>query len=266
MKTASVKGITGQNVGQNPIHYEISGAKDAPVILWAHGWGQNLSSFKPMASSLENMGHHIFVDFPGFGQSPVPPVAWGTKEYADAMAAFLRTHTGGKVIWVGHSFGCRVGLQMAIRHPELIDGLFLIGGAGLRRKRSPWQNIVLYTKIYTFKTLKKMIPLGVSEEWLKSRFGSPDYRNAGAALRPTMMKVNSEDMTHIVPQITCPVMLIYGTNDTETPPEIGERLKKLINGAEMVHLEGQDHYSVLGTGRHPVTRLLKEFIETRIHA
>jgi pimeloyl-ACP methyl ester carboxylesterase len=261
MKTAAVKGITDQKMAQNPIHFEISGTKDAPVILWAHGWGQNLNSFKPMAGSLENMGRHIFVDFPGFGQSPVPPTAWGTTEYADTMATFLRTHTGGKVIWVGHSFGCRVGMQMAVHHPELIAGLFLVGGAGLRRKRSLWQRVVLYTKIYTFKTLKKMIPLGVSEEWLKSRFGSPDYRNAGAALRPTMLKVNNEDMTHIVPQITCPVMLVYGSKDSETPPEVGKRLGKLIPRAEYIELEGQDHYTVLGSGRHPVTRLLKEFIE-----
>src|SRR5262245_26633086 len=135
MKIASVKGITGQNVGQNPIHYEISGTKDVPVLLWAHGWGQSLESFKPMASSLAPLGKHILIDFPGFGKSAPPPQSWDTGEYADAVASLIRTRVGGKVIWIGHSFGCRVGLQIAARHPELIAGLFLIAAAGLKRKR-----------------------------------------------------------------------------------------------------------------------------------
>ena len=76
-----------------------------------------------------------------------------------------------------------------------------------------------------------------------------------------MVKVNHEDLSDLVPQITCPVKLIYGENDDETPPEIGERLNKLIKDSEMVHLAGQDHYSVLSEGRHQVAPILKKFID-----
>ena len=142
------------------IHYETSGNPDGPTILWAHGWGQSHAAFLPLIESFKSMGRHIAVDFPGFGASPVPHDVWSTADYADAMAEFIKSLADQKVIWVGHSFGCRVGLQMAIRHPDMIAGLFLIGGAGLRRKRSLVENISLYSKIYTFKACKKFISLG----------------------------------------------------------------------------------------------------------
>jgi hypothetical protein len=55
--------------------------------------------------------------------------------------------------------------------------------------------------------------------------------------------------------------LIYGTQDTETPLEIGERFHGLIAGSSLVSLEGQDHYTVLGAARHQVAPHLKKFIE-----
>src|SRR5262245_39979769 len=106
----------------------------------------------PLAQSLEAFGQHIVIDFPGFGDSPRPDGVWGSAEYADHMAGCIRKHSQEPVFWVGHSFGCRVGLQLAIKYPELIAGLALIGGAGLRRKRTVLQKLVLNIKVYTFKT------------------------------------------------------------------------------------------------------------------
>ncbi len=242
------------------IHYRASGNPDGPTILWAHGWGQSHAAFLPFTQSFQSIAHHITIDFPGFGASPVPHAAWSTADYADAMAEFIKSLKTDTIIWVGHSFGCRVGLQMAINHPDLISGLFLIGGAGLRRKRSLLENISLYSKVYTFKACKKLVPLGLNENWIKSKFGSPDYRNAGP-MRPIMLKVNAEDLTNTVGQITCPVKLAYGTKDTETPPEIGKRLSKLIKDADFIEFEGLDHYTILGASRHQVTPHLKKFIE-----
>lgn len=247
------------------MYYETRGDSEKPVTVWAHGWGQSLNDWAQLcAGPLADMGHHVLVDFPGFGQSGRPSADWGTAEYADFMAAFLKDITDGPVLWVGHSFGCRVGLQMAIRHPHLIKSLCLIGGAGLRRKRTLWENMVLYTKIYTFKACKIFALLRIiNEDWVKSKFGSPDYKRAHPDFRPVMVRVNSEDLTDDVPAITCPVKLIYGTADRETPPEIGQRLEKLIPNASLLLLEGQDHYTPLTSGRYQVVKALSEFFSHR---
>lgn len=242
------------------IRYETLGRRDHPVIVWGHGWGQSRKNFIPLAQGLEAFGRHILIDFPGFGESPLPPAPWSTADYADEAARFIRAHADGPVIWIGHSFGCRVGIQLATRHPDLISGLCLIAAAGLKRRRPLWQRVYFKTRILVFKLLKKLIPLGLSEEWLKNKFGSADYRNAGA-LRDILVKVIHEDLAAEARTIRCPVALVYGMDDSETPPEIGERLKELIPGAELTLLPGQDHYTVLGEGRHQVTPHLKQFIE-----
>ena len=246
---------------QGEIHFETAGSGEAPVFIWAHGWGQNHTGLQALSAPFQAKGRHILVDFPGFGASPPPPSVWGTEDYADAMATLIKSQTNKKVIWIGHSFGCRVGLQIAARHPDLIAGLFLIAAAGLKRKRPLHKQIYLKGRVALFKTLKKCIPLGVSEEWLKKKFGAADYKNASGTMRGVFVKSVNEDLTTVAENIRCPVTLIYGTKDTETPLEIGERFHALIQNSKLVPLEGQDHYSVLSTARHQVAHILQSFIE-----
>ena len=243
------------------IAFQKLGAETGPVVVWAHGWGQELGAFMPLVQSLEKSGQHIMVDFPGFGQSPLPNAVWGTEQYADAMADFIRQGAKGPVIWVGHSFGCRVGVRMAHKYPELIAGLFLIAAAGIPRKRALHKKLYLKGRIALFKFMKKLIPYGLNEEKLYKMFGSSDYRNAGP-LRQVFVKTVNEDLSCIAAKIKCPVVLAYGTEDTETPLEVGQRFHKLIKGSEMLRFEGLDHYTVLTGGRHQVAPYLKRFIET----
>lgn len=246
--------------GQTPIAYTTTGPETGPVVLWAHGWGQSHAAFLPLAESLSRSGRHVLIDCPGFGQSPVPPGIWGTEDYADALAAFLKTIIKKPVIWAGHSFGCRVGIQLAAKYPDLVSGLVLIAAAGMPRKRPAHIRLYWKARIALFKFLKKLIPEGPGRDRLYRIFGSKDYQSAGA-LRHIFVKVVNENLTETAAHIACPVLLVYGIHDTETPPELGERYNRLIKNSELVTLDGQDHYSVLGAGRHQVAPLIKRFIE-----
>lgn len=234
---------------------------DGPVqIVWAHGWGMDGNALAPFAQSFASLATSYLPDFPGFGQTPPPSEAWGTRDYADAAAAWLRTLPAGKRIWVGHSFGCRVGIQIAAHYPYLFDKMILIGAAGLKRKRSIWKRMNNAIRLYTFKTLKLFVPEGPKCDALRASFGSADYRNAGE-LRPTFIKVVQEDLSETAKKILCPTLIICGSKDTETPPEISQRLNTLINQSSLHILDGYDHYSILGAGRHQVAALIKPFIE-----
>lgn len=229
------------------------GQKDGPIVVWGHGWGQSHQAFVPLATSLEKMGQHVLVDFPGFGDSPAPENIVGTEDYADLIASWAKDQGINKLIWIGHSFGCRVGIQLAARYPDLVQSMILIAAAGLPRKKSLYKTF----RILTYKALKA---LGVNKDWLAAKFGSTDFKNAGP-MRAIFVKVVNENLTDQANQVQCPVQLIYGDQDTETPPDIGQRLEKLITNAKMVSLAGQDHYSVLGQGRHQVASLIRNFIK-----
>ncbi len=244
------------------IHYNIYGDDHDCLVLWAHGWGQSHKSFEALIQPLTKSAQHYAIDFPGFGDSPPPSDTWSTADYADAVAEMIKSKPINNVIWVGHSFGCRVGIQIASRHPDLVKGLFLIAGAGLPRKRSPLKTLHIKARIYSYKALKGLTKTGlVSKEWLIKKFGAPDFQNASGIIRKVFVKVVNENLSPQAALVRCPTTLVYGENDTETPPEIGWRLNKLISGSEMVQLRAQDHYSVLAEGRHQVAPLLKKFIE-----
>jgi pimeloyl-ACP methyl ester carboxylesterase len=232
---------------------------DKPVIIWAHGWGQSHAAFLPLITPLARAGYHITLDLPGFGQSPAPDEGWDTRAYADAIAAWITEQGYTNVIWVGHSFGCRVGIQMAAHYPDLINGLCLIAGAGLKRKRPVHKKIYFYCRIKVFKALRRFVPDGSFKDMLMTKFGSADYKSAGP-MRKIFVRVVNEDLSPEAEKITCPTALVYGSNDTETPPEFGMRFSRLIKDSKLHLLDGQDHYTVLQNGRHPVVKILKDFI------
>ncbi len=229
-------------------------------LIWGHGWGQSGAAFHPLAETLKPFYGSSLIDFPGFGKSGVPPETWGTAEYADAVADWLHALTPTKFVWIGHSFGGRVGIQLAARHPGLLAGMVLIAAAGLPRRRSMLERVQKNTRVMAFKVAKRFVSEGPELDRLRQRFGSADYRQAGA-MRPIFLRVVREDLTAEAKRVHCSTLLIYGTRDTETPPEIGERLKELIPEAELTLLEGFTHLTILSEGRHQVAMKIRRFLE-----
>jgi pimeloyl-ACP methyl ester carboxylesterase len=229
-----------------------------PHLVWAHGWGQSGAALLPLAQSLAPFAGSALLDFPGFGAAPPPPASWGTGEYANLAAEWLRQSGQKDCIWIGHSFGCRVGLQLAAHYPDLLSGMVLIAAAGLRPRKNLLKSINTQLRIRAFKTAKLFLSSEAVER-LRKKMGSADYASAGA-LRPILTRVVNEDLTEEAKKVACPTLLIYGEKDRETPVEIGSRLQSLIPRSKLVVLNNYDHYSILSDGRHQLVRLIHEFM------
>ena len=240
--------------------FDLAGNVPAPVLVWAHGWGHTHQNLLPLAQTMQRSAHSLLLDFPGFGASPLPPGPWGTEDYADTVADWLAGLPARPRIWIGHSFGARVGLRLAARHPELVDGLFLIAAAGLPRQRSLPERARLAARRWAFRTARLLTPEGPARDRLRARFGSTDYRRAGP-LRPILVKAVREDLTQVARGVRCPAVLVYGDKDTETPPELGTRFNSLMPQSRLVVLRGFDHWNVLTDGRHQIVQRLAEFLE-----
>ncbi len=231
-----------------------------PLLIWAHGWGHTHRNLLPLAEAMRRAAPSVLLDLPGFGDSPAPPAAWGTADYADAAAEWLARMPPGRRIWIAHSFGARVGLQLAARHPGAIDGLFLIAAAGLPSKRTLSAQMRIAARRWAFRLARAVTREGPGRDRLRERFGSADYRQAGA-LRPILVKAVNEDLSAAARAVRCPVVLVYGDQDRETPPELGQRLHALLPNSRLVLLRGFDHWNVLTEGRHQVVQRLGEFVE-----
>jgi pimeloyl-ACP methyl ester carboxylesterase len=214
----------------------------------------------PLARAAGRFADSVLLDLPGFGASPAPPDAWGTADYADAIAEWLAGLPAGRRVWVAHSFGCRVGLQLAARHPEVVDGLFLIAAAGLPPRRSLAARVRIAARRLAFRLARRLTPEGPARDRLRARFGSADYRQAGA-LRSILVKAVNEDLSEVARAVGCPAVLVYGDRDSETTPELGARLHAMMPQSRLVVLRGFDHWTVLTDGRHQIAQRLGEFLE-----
>src|SRR5581483_8335822 len=101
------------------------------------------------------------------------------------------------------------------RHPALVSGLVLIASAGLQRRRSLIQRARFQFRKTAFRTARRFVREGPGLDRLRQRFGSADYRAAGA-MRPILTRVVAEDLSEQAAAIRCPTLLLYGTADTET--------------------------------------------------
>jgi pimeloyl-ACP methyl ester carboxylesterase len=87
-------------------------------------------------------------------------------------------------------------------------------------------------------------------DWHTRRFGSRDYLAAGE-LKDVLVRTVNEDLTEIARQVDCPVLLLWGSDDRETPPSLAYRYRDLMRAhATLEMLPHKDHYLYMATGAH----------------
>ncbi len=223
-------------------HYREAGA-GTPVLL-LHGWASSSEALAGVAAALAPRHRVLSVDLPGFGWSAAPPAAWGVFEYLAHVTALLDRLGVKTTAVLGHSFGGRVAIALAARHPARVARLILVASAGIRPPRTAANRLRV-----TATTVLKAgahLPLigGVIGRYLdrwRERVGSRDYRQAGA-LRPTFVRVVNEDLAPLLPQIAAPTLLLWGDQDREVGRPAVDLMAARIPGARLVVLPGAGHF------------------------
>ncbi len=105
------------------------------VIVLLHGLGNNHSSWEFVLEHLDySRCRVIAVDLLGFGDAPKPSVEYSLEDHSEAVAATLQQLGIEKAVIAGHSMGSTIALDLATRHPELVERLVLFGAPLYRAK------------------------------------------------------------------------------------------------------------------------------------
>ena len=214
---------------------DVSGA-DTPALLALHGWGRSHADFAAVLGA----GSAISVDFPGFGASPVPPSAWGSPEYAEAIRPLWDQFDVPPVV-VAHSFGGRVAMHLAMDMP--MRALVLIG-VPLIRPESNAKPAPIYR---VARALSKLgaLPDSVMDS-LRRKYGSPDYLAATGVMREVFVKVVNESYADQLGNMRVPVRMVWGRNDTAAPLVLAEQARDLMaaggTDVELTVLDGVGHH------------------------
>jgi pimeloyl-ACP methyl ester carboxylesterase len=223
---------------------EAWGADPAKVVA-LHGWRRTHDDFSGVLGPTSPGGAlaSLAPDLPGFGATPPPPAAWGSAEYADAVAGLIESEVGSqpggpRVVVVGHSLGGRVGATLAATRPDLVGALVLVGAPLVRRPGRSRPPVV-------FRMLKTLRRLGlVNEQRMESArqaYGSADYRAAHGVMRDILVRLVNESYDDVLASLHCPVELVWGAHDTEAPLWVGEQIAERLPSAELTVCESTGH-------------------------
>jgi pimeloyl-ACP methyl ester carboxylesterase len=246
-----MNGIISRQSESAVLNTLVKGTGGPPLVI-LHGWAQSLQTMLPLGELLSKSRQVHLLDLPGFGASPMPPTDWDTRQYADRILNYLEEAKLSKVDLLGHSFGGRISIRLASKNPEVLRSLILISSHGIRVNQPFPKNMrakLLKSSAQWCKWFDRSFGSDLFESWFVPRYGSRDYKNAGA-LRNILVKTVNEDLTSDARAIKLPTLILWGERDPETPPALGTRFHELITNSKFVLLPGKDHLPFVGEGAH----------------
>ncbi len=126
-KTVTVQGLE--------VFYREAGPKDAPTILLLHGFPTSSQMFRNLIPALADKFHLVAPDYPGFGNSAMPPVEafdYSFDNLATVIDGFTQELGLERNSLYVVDYGAPVGFRLATAHPERVQALIVSGQKSFR--------------------------------------------------------------------------------------------------------------------------------------
>ena len=221
-----------------------------PSVCFLHGAGLDHSVWSLQARYLAHHGRAVLaVDMPGHGGSEGAPLS-SISEMGDWVARFLDAAGVKKSALVGHSMGALVALEAAVRVPELVGAIALLGVA----ESMPVHSDLLEAARQNDPAAARMITAwGHAGDAKVGGHPAPGLWMVGGATRllersrPGTLHADLKACAEYgsaapaASRVTCPTVLVLGAADMMTPCARGEALAGAIEGAITIVLAECGH-------------------------
>lgn len=240
---------------QLDIYYEIHG--DGPPILNISGTGGDLRRMPPALNPLTKHFSVLSYDQRGLGRTTGGgdagnDAAWSMADYAEDAAALLAALGWHRAGVVGTSFGGMVALNLAVRHPELIDRLVLCcTSPGGTLPSYPLHQLPSDPDETTFALRMRLtdrrwdpeavepIPgLGPFYDQMAAQARGTLDPQAARGLRGQLLARAGHDVVGALGSIVAPTLVCAGRHDDLAPLENSEFLADQIPGARLEVFDG----------------------------
>lgn len=247
---AAKPGLT--DINGKRLFYRSVGADGAPDVAFLHGLGGTSDYFAPMVNSLQVKHKLHMMDMEGHGLSPTSVNSVTSIEsYADDAAALLRQKGVTKAVVVAHSMGCLIAAQFALKNPDLVEKLVLMGPPP-----SPLPDAAVQGTLARAAAVREGGMLSVADALTVAALSESTKANNGlavAALRLSVVNQSPEGYAKACralatapalsfSAISCPVLLLTGREDKVSPPGVCEGYAKVMAKSELQVLDNVGHW------------------------
>lgn len=215
--------------------------RQAPLVF-VHGSGDSAKSWARVIAALPDIPC-VALDLPGHGAlvGQPGPDAPSVGDYAAFVCAEIerRGLIGARV--VGHSLGGAIALQLALDARDVVGGVALVG-TGARLRVLP--DLLAEAQQDQSATLQRLAGFGVApgHEAARERFLQGLEPLAPGALYRDLAACDAFDCRDQLGRITCPALIVVGTEDPLTPPKYAAFLRDHLPQSSLVEIAGAGHY------------------------
>lgn len=248
------------------LFYEVSG--EGLPIIFTHGASWNHYQWKQQIEYFKHRYKVITWDVRGHGYSSLPTGPVNSEDFSADLVALMNHLNLENTILCGLSMGGHISLQTAIRYPDKVKGLILIGTpcsntfnlyekifVPINRFSSRWISMKTSGKLQA-KMLSKYNPDNYN--YIVEAFSMISHENWDRVW-PAVTRMESKNDLH---KVKCPTLLLIGDHDTMTNYQ-QPYIQKHIEGSELKVIANAHHGTNLDNPE-AVNQEISQFIAGRI--
>ncbi len=227
---------------------------EEPIVVLIHGFGVDKQTMFGLARELTARHRIHAIDLPGFGEHHIDdPTKMDINAFTAAVHSYLDLRELDRVVLVGSSMGGAISAAYAIRYPERIAGLCLIGPAGLKppietelfkmglREENGLRvdSVESFDRIFDMNfshppPMPEKLKLALVEDATKR---ADHHEEILRAMGETLMDGLREDIKKIV----CPVSIVWGDEDQIIHPSVASHWEEELSNVEMNIMPNAGH-------------------------
>jgi pimeloyl-ACP methyl ester carboxylesterase len=230
---------------ENGFRY-IQEGEGKPLIL-LHGLFGALSNFRDVIQHFSKT-HQVLI--PMLPLYSMPVLNTGVKSIAHFLQDFISYKKWDKVNLLGNSLGGHVALVYTREHPEKVNSLILTASSGLYENafgssfpRREDKEFIRKKVAVTFYD-----PKHATDELVNECFEIVNDRNRVLRILALAKSAIRHNMARDLPNMKMPTCLIWGRNDTITPPEVAEEFHQLLPNSKLYWIDACGHAPMM---EHP---------------
>ena len=236
--------------------------KKKSTILLIHGSGLTHIVWSLHEQFYASQGFNVLsVDLPGHGNSEGPSLK-SIEEISDWVKSLMNVLNIKKIIIIGHSQGCLVGIDFASRYPNLINSLVLVAGC---YKMPVNQDLINYAEAGDEKAILLMMKWGY--EGSKAFIGGNPVKkiiNSSREIREVLAVDlnacnNYKGGKESLEKINCQTLCIFGDLDKMVPLEVGNKITSMIKNSEKKLINNCGHMIIFEKA-FEMRKIVKEFL------
>ena len=237
--------------------YVEEGAGEPLVLL--HGLFGALSNFMDLVDYFKNTHRVVIPILPLYDLTLLETTVSGLSKH---VTKFIEAQGFDKVHLLGNSLGGHVGLVYALKHPEKIKTITLTGSSGL------FENGMgeTYPKRGDYDFIKKKTELTfydpniATKELVDEVYSIVNNRLKALKVISLAKSAIRHNLNDELMNISVPTCLIWGRNDTITPPMVAEEFHKLISTSELHWIDKCGHAPMMEVPEE-FNKILLAFLE-----